>query len=1106
MPTFPESGLTCDRCGLICPPDASYCSGCGGRLNRSRTCASCQFLIRDSHARFCERCGSVQESEAATPAASYTPPHLVDQVLRSNRSVRGGIARVTIVFLDVVDSLRLSREVGPEPWHEIINGLFELLSPIVHTRGGTINQYTGDGIMALFGAPVARESHALRACLAALEIMHRVRDHAGDVRTRHGIELAVRMGIHTGRVVIGTIGDALRMDYTAQGEEVAVASRLESLAGANEALISEETAAEVEHYIELEDAGERRFKGVDLPVKVYRLVRTMGVRTRLDRSRARGFCPFVGRQHELEQLAESWSAAALGRGSSTIIVGSAGVGKSRLLREFIARTEISKESVVLVQCPVQNATNPYFAIAQMLRTLLTPCDDLWGKDRAAQIAECAAQVGLTDAGVALITEVLGLSGAVGIRSSRVRPSRVEELLFTCVLHVIHVRARNSPLVLAVDDAHWLDPESARMLRSVLQRTHDLSVFFVATTRPSMENSWWFRQAERLLPLDAHSETEAEAHVQHLLGTHPSVSQVTSWIYARSQGNAFFAEELVRSLREREVLTGPEGDLRCTASPGAIDIPTTIEDVIAARIGARSMGAQRLLQTTAAIGPGVTMEILQAVLGLHEELIHPALEELREADLLQLDREPSGDVTISAHPLVQEVAYGSMLRDRKREIHALISSAYTSLSPEFIERDPETLARHAELGECWRVASRCLELSGRRASRRGTNRRAVELFDRAIVAHAKSDTHPSLRATRDIALRLQLIQSLVASGSISRVEKELQEFQDEGRSLTTEQRVVILTDQLYVQWARGDYASALETGTKALSLIKPVEKPTLQIATLFALGRAHYGLGDFPAALECLTEAMQRLEANQLTGAHLGWPGYPVILISAFMAQSHAELGDFARAEELASSAIQEARQRSDQLGHLLAVAAMARTRALQSKYPEIKELILTYGSQATSSEALHLKALISIELAVALLRMHEISEGEETLKRAQTIAESIELPEHTAIRLRLALVEAQHVRKDYTAACQVARAIYERARFGGDQPAALDALLIEARSLHALGGASVELAHERVREAMELAVVAQLPARYLRARETLWSLRGRDSVEACKPETLSKSS
>jgi class 3 adenylate cyclase len=364
--------MNCGSCGHDNPETAKFCLECGHAF--VLRCTSCKTEL-PAGAKFCPECGEATASPPAAPASAepdrnpltYTPAHLTARILRSRGAIEGERKQVTVLFADVKSSLELAEQIDPEVWHGILDRYFQTLSEGVHRFEGTVNQYTGDGIMALFGAPIAHEDHAQRACFAALHLRGELQVLSREVKREHGLHFAVRMGMHSGDVVVGKIGDDLRMDYTAQGHSVGLAQRMEGLAEPNSCYVSSATAALVSGYFDLEDLGEFQLKSVTEPVTVFELRGLGEMRTRFDMSRARGLTRFVGRDEDMHTLDAALEQAKQGHGQIVGVVAEAGTGKSRLCFEFVERCRAQGLQVLEGQALSHGREIPYLPMLQVFR-------------------------------------------------------------------------------------------------------------------------------------------------------------------------------------------------------------------------------------------------------------------------------------------------------------------------------------------------------------------------------------------------------------------------------------------------------------------------------------------------------------------------------------------------------------------------------------------------------------------------------------------------------------------------------------------------------------------------------------------------------------------
>src|SRR5438270_9107018 len=462
---------------------------------------TCRFCKHENPAgaRFCNDCGAPLAAPTITPEPrSYTPRHLVEKILASKSALRGERKLVTVLFADVVRSMELAERVDLEEWHRLLDRLFRILAGGVHRYEGTINQYTGDGIMALFGAPIAHEDHAQRACAAALEMARGLGALAEDVRRESGLDFAVRMGLNSGEVVVGRIGDDLRMDYTAQGHVVGLAARVQQLAPPGGISVTEQTARLASGFFDLLDRGEQNLKGASVPVRVFDLRGPGPIRTRFDRSRARGFSRFVGRERELALLERALGDAQSGRPTVVLLTAEPGAGKSRLCHEFVERSR--GVPLHYARALSHGRMLPFHAIVELAR-------GLFGVDQDASAADIRSAVGRALASsqpvdpiaLAFWLELLGAPDPA-LAPSELEPAARRTRLFQSLCDLIQARARRQPMVLWVEDLHWLDPASEAALEALagrlLAEESDSRALLLATTRPEYRPAWPAR-VERL---------------------------------------------------------------------------------------------------------------------------------------------------------------------------------------------------------------------------------------------------------------------------------------------------------------------------------------------------------------------------------------------------------------------------------------------------------------------------------------------------------------------------------------------------------------------------------------------------------------------------------
>jgi class 3 adenylate cyclase len=685
--------MRCPHCSRENRDGARFCGECGASLERPLTCPRCA-AENPRGLNFCDACGAslAAEGRASTPtrdARAYTPRHLAEKILTTRSALEGERKQVSILFADLVDSMSIAEGLDAEEWHRILDGVFEILARGVHRFEGTINQFTGDGVMALFGAPVAHEDHARRACHAALSAMDELRTYASKLRKR-GIELAVRMGLNSGEVVVGKIGDDLRMDYTAQGYCVGLAARMEQLAAPGTVLLAEATARLVEGFFALADLGPRSIKGVKAPVRVFELKGHGAVRTRLDAAGLRGLSRLIGREAELVWLDGILSRAIESDGQVVGVVGDAGVGKSRLCLEFIQRCRLRGVAAYEVHCPEHGASVPWLAIRELLRSYFGLSDGDSAKTMQTRVAEQLRALEPDLAGaVPLILEALGVGDPAG--SAQGVAARLAGFLRRFVV----LRSAKEPVALLLDDAHWIDPASDEVVREIGAAVRDTRTLLLANFRPEYRPAWIGSSHYHQLSLPPLGEDASRELLQHLLGSHDSLGELADRIRERTGGNPFFTEEVVQTLAASGSLVGERGAYRLTAPIETLALPATVQALLAARIDRLGDSAKHVLQVASVIGKQCDEQLLAEVSGLAARDLLVALSALQEGGFLRLLGPSPRPEHAFPHPLLRDVAYRSQLAERRARLHAAAATALEKLRADRLGEHAALIAHHWE---------------------------------------------------------------------------------------------------------------------------------------------------------------------------------------------------------------------------------------------------------------------------------------------------------------------------------------------------------------------------------------------------------------------------
>ncbi len=804
------------------------------------SCRSCGTELHEK-AKFCSECGVAVS--AAAEHAEYK--------------------QVTVLFADVVHSMDIAAAVGAERLREIMAELVGRGAAVVRRYGGAMEKFTGDGLMALFGAPVALEDHAIRACLAALAVQEETNRLAAEVRRDDGVDLRLRVGLNSGRVVAGEIGSGVA-GYAAIGEQVGLAQRMESVAPPGGVMLSESTARLVEHAAVLADTEQVSIKGRDDPVPARRLV-SIGPRVGLVGCAEAGL---VGRRWEVAALEAMVECAIGGRGGVVTVVGPPGIGKSRMARETAALAAGRGVEVVWAFCESHARDVPFHAVTRLLRAG-SGVADLDGQAARAQVREQLSDADPQD--LLLFDDLLGIADpevALPAIDPDARRRRLTALINTAAL------ASTKPLLYVIEDAHWIDAVSESMLADLLTVIPHSSLMVLITSRPEYEGALTRMHGAQTIALAPLGESDTAALIGELLGSDPTVGGLGAVIAERAAGNPFFAEEMVRELAQRGVLHGERGGYVCRADVAELSVPATVQAVLAARIDRLPAEAKSVLNAAAVIGIDFDLDTLH---DLQPEEVSTRLTELVSAELIdQIEFVPRSRYCFH-HPLVRTVAYESQLSATRAQAHSTLAAAIEARDPDAADENAALIATHLEAaGELsaayrWHMRAadwlRPRDLSAARARWESARRIADEL----------PDDHDDVIAMR-IAPRTMLISTTLYVGSDAGIDERYREFRD----LTTQTgdlaSLAIATAGLIFSFAVNDnrVPEAAALASELEDMVSHVDcdaEPGSIILNAVAFVR--FANCEFDAALEVIdaihalptdVPAVELISANALLGA------------------------------------------------------------------------------------------------------------------------------------------------------------------------------------------------------------------------------------------------
>ena len=689
----------------------------------SRHCASCR-TENDAQARYCDQCGALLSDIPAR--RGYTPHHLAEQILKSRAALQGERKRVTVLFADIKGSTRLAEQVGAEAWHRILDRFFAILTDAVHRHEGTVNQYTGDGIMALFGAPIAHEDHAQRACLAALAMQEGLKMYGAELSERRQLDLRLRVGLNTGEVIVGRIGDDLRMDYTAKGLTVNLAARMENLCEPGRIYLSRYTAAMVSDDFRLRDLDEHRVDGLDHPVRVF-LLEGLQRHDRLDAVQGEREAQFVGRDTQLERLSIALAAVRVGCGGITGVRGDAGMGKSRLCREFARRCATDGVSLHSAMVPAYSEAKPLVALRTLLRSRLGLNDDDASARVNTQVAAAfASKNPERSALIPLVRDFLDTGIDQPLAASGLRSRMLER--------IARVLPRSDgPQVLLIEDLHHAEPLLINFLCRLCEQIATTSTLLLLTYRDNSDMGWLRPYLDVELDLPSLDEHTLERFAVSLLGTGAGLNTLARRIAGLAAGNPFFVEEAVQALVDQGDLQGLAGAYALVRPVQTLPIPDSVHALLAGRIDRLPEMQKALLQAAAIMGTRFRPRLLAFSGGDAD-----TLESLAQAGLVRREGGTDEDPEYAfCQPLLQEVAYQGQLESQRCATHAGLAAALEVLLGDASASDADlTIAHHWECAEQWQQAGRWNLVAARRNEGRDNAvtlrqyRLAMQNFDRA----------------------------------------------------------------------------------------------------------------------------------------------------------------------------------------------------------------------------------------------------------------------------------------------------------------------------------------------------------------------------------------
>ena len=687
-------------------------------------------------AKFCNECGhNIAESFEDPPVKyfepqAYTPKFLAEKILTTRSSIEGERKLVTVLFADVANYTAMAEKLDPEEVHQIMDGCFQILMREIHKYEGTINQFIGDGVMAIFGAPVAHEDHAQCACYAALAIQKGLSEYHEELAREYGIDFKMRIGLNSGPVVVGSIGNDLRMDYTAIGDTTNLAARMEREARPSSIFVSKNSYTITRDFFDFVPVGKLNIKGKETPQEAFELISAAQEKTRFKALASRGLTKFTGRRNSMAALQYPFDKILSGSGQIVGITGEAGVGKSRFIMEFI--NQLPKVEYIYLEgrCLGYGESIIYMPILEILKTYFGINEEDGDSVIKSKLKEKIAANRETLAGGIAPLEELLTQKTDDESYSALNPRQKRERTFESLRDLFITESQNTPLILVIEDVHWIDKTSEEFLDYLVGWIAKTRILLVLLYRPEYNHPWGSKSYYTKIGLTQLRAASSKQMVAALFDEGQAADDLKELIFNRSGGNPLFMEEFTRSLLESGSILkkGPKFVLSAKASD--IFVPDTIQGIIAARMDRLDDGLKHTLQVASVIGREFTFRILQAITGLHGEIKSyllnlQGLEFVYEKSLF-----PELEYLFK-HALTQEVAYSSLLQKRRREIHSEIGMAVEKLYDDRLEELYEILAYHYSKSGNIEKAYQYLKLSGEKAIKKFSNWEAFQFYKTAF---------------------------------------------------------------------------------------------------------------------------------------------------------------------------------------------------------------------------------------------------------------------------------------------------------------------------------------------------------------------------------------
>jgi class 3 adenylate cyclase/tetratricopeptide (TPR) repeat protein len=828
-------------------------------------------------------------SPAPQPDSSRTLPDAPPAVPHPSEAER---RQLTVLFCDLVDSTRLANQLDPEDYREVVRAYQAACAEVIQRYSGHIAQYLGDGLLVYFGYPQAHEDEAQRAVRTGLEMVEAMRALQPRLEAQHGLRLAIRVGIHTGVVVVGEMGGSGRPEQLALGDTPNIAARLQGLASTDTVVISAATLRLVEGFFTCQALGAQDLKGISQPLMVYRVLHASAAQTRLDVATPRGLTPLVGRGEEVALVQRRWDQAKTGMGQVVLIGGEAGIGKSRLVQVLKDQAAAEPHARIEWRGAPHHQQSALYPVIEHLHRLLR-----WHPDTPPAETLHRLEAALTAAGmelskaVPLVAALLSLPLPASYPPLTLTPQRQRQHTFDMLLAWLLAEAQRWPVLVIVDDLHWLDPSTLELLSLLIDQSAQARLCLALTARSEFHPPWTMMPHLTSLTLRRLTPAQVEQLATHVAGGKALPPAVLHEVIRKTDGVPLFVEELLKTVLESGLLHEQADHYELSGPLPPLAIPATLHDALMARLD-RLAAVKVVAQLGAAIGRTFAYELILAVAQLDTATLHEALALLVETEVVTQRGLPPQATYTFKHALIQDAAYQSLLRSTRQQYHQQIAQVLETRFPDVCEGQPELLAHHYTEAGLSAQAMPYWQRAGQRAMARSGYREAVACFEQALIVLRRL---PERRDTLEqaIDLRFDLRNALLPLGDLAPMFEHLREAETLAQVLDDRQRLgqvaVFMTEYFRMV---SDLDQAVESGQRALALATTLGDVGLQVKANFYVGAVYYDLGDYGRAVECFRWNVEALEGD-LIREHFGMTGLPAVLSRAYLSWSLGELGMFA---------------------------------------------------------------------------------------------------------------------------------------------------------------------------------------------------------------------